>query len=132
MATNLLRRITLICALAAAVALPALALANDRDVRRLGQCTKSAFSKIKLSPENGRIEVEFEVDANRMGQMWRVVIRRNGKVRVRTSATTRRPSGSFTVRRVFDNRRGAPDNINARAEAPATNQVCRAAATLPS
>ena len=57
MPTNLLRRITLICALAAAVALPALATANDADVRRIGQCTTSAFSKIKLSPENGRIEI---------------------------------------------------------------------------
>ena len=100
MVANVLRRLTLICALAAAAALPALALANDADVRRLGQCTKSAFSKIKLSPENGRIEVEFEVDASRVGQAWRVVIRRNGKVDVRTRATTRRPSGSFTVRRV--------------------------------
>ena len=126
----MLRRLTLICALAAAAALPALAFANDSDVRRLGQCTKSAFSKIKLSPENGQIEVEFEVDASRIGQTWRVVIRRNGKVNFRTRATTRRPSGSFTVRRVLDNRRGAPDNVNARAVSP-TEQICRAAATLP-
>lgn len=129
MVADVLRRLTLICALAAAAALPALALANDADVRRLGQCTKSAFSKIKLSPENGRIEVEFEVDANRVGQTWQVVIRRNGNVAARTPATTRRPSGSFEVRRVLDNRRGAPDTISARAVSP-TEQVCRAAATI--
>lgn len=125
----MLRRLTLICALAAAVALPALAFANDRDVRRIGQCTKSAFSKIKLSPENGRIEAEFEVDASRAGQTWRVVIRRNGNVVTRTRGTTGQRSGSFTVRRVYDNRRGAPDTIHARAVSP-TTQVCRAAATL--
>ena len=129
MVANVLRRLTLIFALAAAAALPALAFANDRDVSRLGQCTKSAFSKIKLSPENGRIEVEFEVDANRIGQSWRVVIRRNGKVNFRTRRITRRPSGSFTVRRELDNRRGAPDFVHARAVST-TEQVCRAAATL--
>ena len=131
MVANVLRRLTLICALAAAAALPALAFANDRDVQRLGQCTNSASSKIKLSPENGRIEVAFEVDANRVGQSWRVVIRRNGKVNVRTRRITRRPSGSFTVRRSLDTRRGAPDTVSARAVST-TSQLCRAAATLPS
>ena len=129
MVANVIKRLTLICALAAAAALPTLALASDGDVGRLGQCTKSAFSKIKLSPENGRIEVEFEVDANRNGQTWRVVIRRNGNVVARTQATTRRPSGSFEIRRVLDNRRGAPDTIHARAVS-STSQVCRAAATI--
>ena len=132
MSASALRRITLICALAAAIALPALAIANDADVRRLGQCTKSAYSKIKLSPENGRIEVEFEVDASRVGQTWRVVLRRNGNVVLRTRRITRGPSGSFEVRRVVDNRRGAPDTVSGRAVAPATTQVCRAAATFPS
>ena len=130
MAANVLRRFTLICALAAIAVLPALAFANDRDVRRLGQCTKSAYSTIKLSPKNGRIEVVLAVNASRSGQLWRIVIRRNGNIVTRTRKTTRDPSSSFKVRRVYDNRRGAPDNINARAVAPATNQVCRAAATL--
>jgi len=128
MVASMLKRLALIPALAIVAAIPAFALANDADVRRLGQCTKSAYSKIKLSPENGRIEAEFEVDANRQGQTWRVVIRRNGNVAVRPRATTRRPSGSFEVRRVVGNRRGT-DNISARAVSP-SNQVCRAAAKI--
>lgn len=44
------------------------ASAKDGDVRAVGSCTKSTTSKIKLSEENGRIEVEFEVDQNRNGR----------------------------------------------------------------
>lgn len=125
----MIRRTALILALAAA-ALPAFALANDRDVRKPGQCTMSAFSKIKLSPENGRIEVEFELDSGRNGEAWKVAIRRNGKVIARTRARTGRPSGSFTMRRVVGNRPGRPDEVAVRAESFATGQLCRAAATL--
>ena len=44
------------------------ALANEDDVIREGSCTGAASWKLKLSPENGRIEVEFEVDQNRVGR----------------------------------------------------------------
>ena len=64
-----------------------------------GTCTANSSAKIKLSPENGRIETEFEVDQNRNGVTWNVVLRRNGNVVVRTTATTRAPSGSFELRR---------------------------------
>jgi len=130
MRTRHLQRLGLICAIGAAalVAIPATS-AKDGDVLVRGTCTKASSSKLKLSEEDGRIEVEFEVDANRIGQSWRVVIRRNGKVNFRTRRITRRPSGSFTVRRELDNRRGAPDFVHARAVST-TEQVCRAAATL--
>ncbi len=36
--------------------------------------------KLKLSPENGRIEVEFEIDQNINGQIWNVRLKRNGNV----------------------------------------------------
>ena len=62
--------------IAAAVALPSVAAAKSGDVRRAGTCNTSATSKLKLSPENGRIEVEFEVDQNRRGVRWRVVVTR--------------------------------------------------------
>jgi hypothetical protein len=107
---------------------PAAALAKDGDVERNGTCTGNATSKIKLSPENGRIETEFEVDQNRNGVTWDVVLRRNGNVVVRTKATTRPPSGSFEVRRVLGNSPG-PDTISARATAPG-GQVCTARATI--
>ncbi len=58
-----------------AVAVAPVASAKDRDIRAAGVCTKSSTSKIKLSEENGRIEVEFEVDQNRNGVRWSVAIR---------------------------------------------------------
>jgi hypothetical protein len=92
---------------AAALAIAAAALASPvsakdgRDVRVPGVCTQSSSAKLKLSPEDGRIEVEFEVDQNRNGVPWRVTIRRNGVLVASTIARTRAPSGSFSVRRVI-------------------------------
>ena len=67
----------------------------------------AATSKLKLSAEDGGIEVEFEVDQNRNGVPWRVTLRRNGVLVASTVATTRAPSGSFTVRRVVRDNPGA-------------------------
>lgn len=46
----------------ALVAAPLDVSAKDGDVTRRGSCTARSDWKLKLSPENGRIEVEFEVD----------------------------------------------------------------------
>jgi hypothetical protein len=104
------------------------AFAKDGDVSRNGACTGNATTKIKLSPENGRIETQFEVDQNRNGVTWNVVLRRNGNVAVRTTATTGPPSGSFEVRRLLANGAG-PDTISGRATSPG-GQVCTARATI--
>ncbi len=50
-------------------------------LRIKGTCTTAATSKLKLSAEDGGIEVEFEVDQNRNGVPWRVTLRRNGVAR---------------------------------------------------
>jgi hypothetical protein len=115
-----------VCA-AALVLIPATA-AKDGDVLVQGTCTGATTSKLKLSEEDGRIEVEFEVDQNRNGVRWSVVLRRPATVLVRTARVTRGPSGSFELRRVVGNRAG-PDRIIARATRP-TGAVCRAAATF--
>lgn len=122
------RRIILTALTAAAVSIPAPAVANDADVKRSGTCTRNSSAKIKLSPENGRIETEFEVDQNRNGVTWRVTLRRNGNIVARTRATTHAPSGSFTVRRLLGNRAGR-DTIAARAKSP-SGEVCTARATI--
>jgi hypothetical protein len=41
---------------------------DDRDVRVAGTCTERSTAKIKLSPGDGGVEVEFEVDENRVGK----------------------------------------------------------------
>lgn len=99
-----------VAAVTTVVAAPG-ALAKDGDVRIKGTCTTAATSKLKLSAENGGIEVEFEVDQNRNGVPWRVTLHRNGSLFATTTATTRAPSGSFTVRRVVDDTAGVPDRI---------------------
>ena len=35
--------------------------------RVAGTCTDSSRAKLKLKPDDGRVEVEFEVDENRNG-----------------------------------------------------------------
>jgi hypothetical protein len=126
-----LRIAALTIAAAAVAAAPAGALArgggNDA-VRAAGSCTKSSTSKLKLSNENGRIETEFEVDQNRNGVRWNVVISRNGAVVTSRSAVTKAPSGSFTVRRLLANGVGK-DRVVARATSP-SGEVCTARASF--
>jgi hypothetical protein len=102
---------------------------NDRDVERVVSCSRGSELKLKLSPENGRVEVEVEVDENRNGSRWRVVGARNGKRVINRTAVTRRPSGSFELRRVVAP--GSPrTRVGVVARRAATGEVCRATAVL--
>ncbi len=101
---------------------------NRDDVRVTGTCTKSSSSKLKLSDEDGAIEVEFEVDQNRNGVPWKVTLRRNGAVVKRATAVTRGPSGSFSLRRVISRAAGA-NTIAATAKSP-SGETCTARASL--
>lgn len=78
---------------------------------------------LKVSPDNGRWEVEFEVDSNRVGQTWRVKIRDNGVLRYKSLKMTTAPSGSFTARKIIRNMAGT-DNIVARARNLNSGQLC--------
>jgi hypothetical protein len=112
-----------------ALSLSGVAEAKATDVRATGACTGASTAKIRLSPGNGRIETDFEVDQNKVGQRWDVTISDNGVVVARTIATTTAPSGSFTVRRLIANRAGT-DRIAARATNPATGESCAARASI--
>jgi hypothetical protein len=103
--------------------------AGDDDVIKKGSCSKSSTWKLKLSPENGRIEVQFEVDQNVNGQKWRVRLFRNGERFFAGTRTTQAPSGSFEVRRVVDDGFG-PDVIKARARNLSSDELCRGKATF--
>jgi len=111
----------------ALVAVPT-GMAKDGDIRVRGTCTKSSTSKLKLSEEDGRIEVEFEVDQNRNGVRWNVAIAQNGKQRARMARVTKAPSGSFEVRVVAPNTSGK-DTFRARATSP-SGEVCTAQASF--
>jgi hypothetical protein len=100
------------------------ASANDDDVIRRGGCSGSTDWKLKASPENGRIEVEGEVDSNRIGQRWRWRLKHNGSLSARGVRTTKGPSGSFEVRRVVVDLRGT-DKLVFRAANRRSGEVCR-------
>jgi hypothetical protein len=111
-------------ALALALWAPALALADrgggDNDVRVSGSCGKGATSQLRLRTKDGAIELEFEVDANRAGQRWSVVISHERRVVWRGPARTRSSGGSFRIRRTIADFAGA-DSISVRASGPAGN-----------
>ena len=96
---------------AVAVAPTASAKGGPGGVKVNGLCTKSATAKLKLSQDNGRVEVEFEVDQNRNGVPWKVTLKRNGALVASAAAITRAPSGSFSAHRVLS---GPHDRYGAR------------------
>ncbi len=118
-------RITVTAVVGAALALSPAALAKDGDVRAAGTCSKASTSKLKLSREDAGTEIEFEVDQNRNGVRWRVVVLRNGARVASRTAVTRGPSGSFEARFV----RAGGGRFVARATSP-SGEVCTAAASI--
>jgi hypothetical protein len=127
-----MRKLTVITALLAlVVALPAVAPAkNNPGVMRTGVCSGLGASwKLKAKHDDGRVETEFEVDQNRSGRRWNVVIRRNGVVVFRGSRITRPPSESFSVNRRIGNAAG-PDRIVATARSVVGGGVCRGVVTV--
>ena len=109
----------------ALLALAPAALAKDGDVRVAGTCTKASSSKLKLSREDAGTEVEFEVDQNRNGVRWRVVLFRNGTQVASRVRVTRAPSGSFEARFVST----GSGWFVARATSP-TGERCTARASM--
>ena len=103
--------------------------AKDGDVIRTGSCTNNSDWKLKLSPENGRIEVEFEVDSNVNGQTWNVKLKKDGNVFFSGQKTTQGPSGSFELRRVVNNGAGTEMFVG-KATNPQTGEVCRGTASF--
>jgi hypothetical protein len=112
-----------------ALAAPATTTAKDGDVIRRGSCTGASDWKLKLSPEDGRIEVEFEVDQNRNGQTWNVRLKQDGVQFWSGKRTTKAPSGSFEVRKLASDKSGVHTFVG-RARNPKTGEVCRGTARI--
>lgn len=113
----------------AAVGTIAPAQASSGDVVRRGDCSGRADWKIKVGPDDGRLEVEAEVDSNRAGQRWRWHLRQDGSLVASGSRRTSGASGSFTVRRLLSNTAG-PDRIVFTARHRVTGQTCRGVVTV--
>ena len=127
--------LAVVLALLALVVLgPASALARGGggsrpEVRASGSCGRGASSNIKIKARDGGLEVEFEVDSNRRGQRWRVVLVHERRLAARGHARTRGRSGSFSFERRMRNY-GGPDFVLGRAYGP-RGLTCVASAVLP-
>jgi hypothetical protein len=115
--------------LASVAGMSTAAFAKDGDVIRQGACSGNSDWKLKLSPENGKIEVEYEVDSNKVGQTWRVKLFHGGTRIFAGTRQTQAPSGSFEVRKLANNTAGS-DSFSARATNVATGEVCRGSASI--
>lgn len=103
--------------------------AKGTDVVRTGSCSAASDWKLKAKPDDGRLEVEFEVDQNRNGQVWNVTLKHNGSQFFSGQRTTMAPSGSFSVTRFTGNAAGT-DTIVGRAVNPKTGEVCRGSLSI--
>jgi hypothetical protein len=94
-----------------------------------GSCSGASTWKLKLSPENGRLEVDLEVDQNDIGDTWRVIMKDNGAVFFRGKAVTQGPSGSFEIRKLTTDRVGT-DNVVGLARNVSTGETCMATGSI--
>jgi hypothetical protein len=105
-------------------AAPAAVASGSDDVVRRGSCTGATHWKLKAGPDDGRLEVEGEIDSNRNGQTWAWRLVHNGSVSAHGTGTTRGPSGSFGVERRLVDLAGR-DTLVFRARNPRSGEVCR-------
>jgi hypothetical protein len=122
-------RVAMVAVLAFAIAGTTAASAKPGDVIKSGSCSGSTNWKLKLAPQDGKIEVEYEVDSNHVGQTWHVRIVKNDTQIFKGIRVTKAPSGSFTVRKVTSNPAGA-DTFTATARNAATGEHCSGTATF--
>ena len=102
--------------------------ANDSDVIKTGSCSGNSDWKLKVGLDDGRIDMEFEVDQNRVGKTWFVRLKDNGDVFWKGERVTQAPSGSFEVSKRTANRTG-DDRIVAYARNVNSGEVCRGVIT---
>jgi hypothetical protein len=89
-----------------------------------GACSDRGHWTLKAKADDGRLEVEAEVDVNKAGQDWRWRIVEDGTVVRHGLATTKAPSGSFSVSRMITDHAGT-HRIAFRATNPKTGNACR-------
>src|SRR4051812_50044145 len=74
------------------------AQAKGTGVAKSGTCAGgNTHYTLKAKHDNGLIEVEWQVDSNRAGQVWNVRLRDNGTLFFSANPTTQAPSGSFPL-----------------------------------
>jgi len=108
---------------------PAASAAPVPPTQANGRCSAGSLWTIKAKPDNGRIEVELQVDSNRIGESWTVRITDNGELVSEDTKVTLPPSGSFTVQTLTADRAGV-DHFEGVARNTATDETCTAQVDL--
>lgn len=96
---------------------------GDRVIRS-GACSDGARWKIKAKEDDGRIEVEAEIDSNVSGQRWAWALRHNGTLSGKGTARTAGASGSFEIQRKVVDKPGT-DSFTFRATHDSQTCVAR-------
>lgn len=91
-------------------------------IARHGSCTGHADWKLKVAPENGRLQVEFEVEHATAGDRWRVSVKENGSPLLSRSKVVR-ADGSFDIKHGANNTLGS-DRFVARATNASSGESC--------
>jgi hypothetical protein len=112
-----------------AAALPASAKSGRPGVRASGACSGPSHWKLSAKTDNGRIEVEAEVDTPANGRTWNWQLADQGTKVASGQAVTHAPSGSFTVQRRLANRAGT-DVITFKARALRSGETCQGTVRL--
>jgi hypothetical protein len=99
------------------------------EVIKEGSCSVSSDWKLKAKPDDGRLEVEFEVDQNVVGDVWKVKLSDNGTTFFKGKRETLPPSGSFEVNTRTDDLAGK-DKIVAKAMNLSTGETCKGSVSL--
>lgn len=107
------------------ISFSAFSFAKDGDVIKRSNCPNPGKSKLKASPENGRIEVEYEIDNAVPGHRWRVILKK-GNRRILRAVRTVNGAQEIKVRKVTSNGPGA-ERIRAKAINLNTGERCNIA-----
>ncbi|PUA78978.1 hypothetical protein [Nocardioides currus] len=92
------RHLACLTLLVAGLGAPVAAHAHDDDrVERRGSCRGDGDWRIRVEPDDGRLEVDVEIDHVRGGQRWSWVLTHNGTLSAR--GTSRGRGGSYEVKR---------------------------------
>jgi hypothetical protein len=90
-------------------------------IRVTGKCSASGVWKLKVGKEDGRLEVEFQVDNIKPGQAWDVTLSDNGTTFFSRTKTAK--GDAFHVRKLTANQAGT-DTIEANATNQVTGETC--------
>jgi hypothetical protein len=121
--TRIAAAATLAAGIAVTASVPAMASHGGGGKQNSGQCSQGANWKIKAKADDGRIEVEAEVDTNQSGQTFAWKLTDNGTLVEKGSSTTGGASGSFSVERKIANMAGT-DAIKFKAKNAENGETC--------